>query len=312
MTRREASKLIGGTTGSLLFSLQVSRGQTKANHRQMLTRTIPSSVEKLPAIGLGTINIPNIGSPPDDPTCMLPGVLFLPSTPQPWHCVVGTVAGEFRFSYNLHPIYPAFNDLAADGFLCLVHYVRLTVPIPTQTTSGKWPQQTNDLKMGIRALRINPFMLGYQVTGKVYGLSGSGGASHVLYCAIDGMRGLDKLDGAICLSPPTDFSDRQSDVTTKFIDAVTDYGDTTDLSTLRARSPIALNLRAASPILHYNGDHEEMPLSQWTLFKTAMAASGASGYNPIKNTGDAGQQHSFAMWPYVKTYARQWLRSISR
>lgn len=52
MTRREAARLIGATAGGLL--LPIERAQAKAESSAMLTRTIPSSGEKLPVIGLGT------------------------------------------------------------------------------------------------------------------------------------------------------------------------------------------------------------------------------------------------------------------
>ena len=52
MTRREAARLIGTTTGGLL--LPIERVQAKAESSGMLTRAIPSSGEKLPVIGLGT------------------------------------------------------------------------------------------------------------------------------------------------------------------------------------------------------------------------------------------------------------------
>src|SRR5262245_60322995 len=51
MTRREAGKVIGGTAAALV--LPIVR-QAKAESLTMLTRTIPSSGEKLPVIGLGT------------------------------------------------------------------------------------------------------------------------------------------------------------------------------------------------------------------------------------------------------------------
>jgi len=49
MTRREVAKVIGGTTAALIFPIK-----TKGESSAMLTRTIPSSGEKLPVIGLGT------------------------------------------------------------------------------------------------------------------------------------------------------------------------------------------------------------------------------------------------------------------
>src|SRR6476646_3993779 len=49
VTRREVAKVIGGTTAALIFPVK-AKGESSA----MLTRTIPSSSEKLPVIGLGT------------------------------------------------------------------------------------------------------------------------------------------------------------------------------------------------------------------------------------------------------------------
>lgn len=51
MTRREAAKVIGGTTAALVFPISA---ETTGESSAMLTRTIPSSSEKLPVIGLGT------------------------------------------------------------------------------------------------------------------------------------------------------------------------------------------------------------------------------------------------------------------
>src|SRR5437016_11704522 len=54
MTRREAARLIGGTTASLLLPISASRAQLANKSLTVLTRAIPSSGEKLPVIGLGT------------------------------------------------------------------------------------------------------------------------------------------------------------------------------------------------------------------------------------------------------------------
>jgi diketogulonate reductase-like aldo/keto reductase len=51
MTRREAAKLIGGTTAGLLLPIGAQAADESST---MLMRTIPSSGEKLPVIGLGT------------------------------------------------------------------------------------------------------------------------------------------------------------------------------------------------------------------------------------------------------------------
>jgi len=54
MTRRDAARLIGGTTASLLLPISASRAQLASKSLTVLTRAIPSSGEKLPVIGLGT------------------------------------------------------------------------------------------------------------------------------------------------------------------------------------------------------------------------------------------------------------------
>src|SRR6266478_8247575 len=54
MTRRDAARLIGGTTAGLLLPISASRAQLANKSLTVLTRAIPSSGEKLPVIGLGT------------------------------------------------------------------------------------------------------------------------------------------------------------------------------------------------------------------------------------------------------------------
>jgi len=51
MTRREAAKLIGGTTAGLILPINA---RATSESSAMLTRTIPSSKEHLPVVGLGT------------------------------------------------------------------------------------------------------------------------------------------------------------------------------------------------------------------------------------------------------------------
>lgn len=254
-------------------------------------------------------DIANIGSPPADPTCLLPGKLYVPDPelfPQPWDCVVGTQAGHFTTHGDLRGLDRPFRDLANQGFLCLAFYVRLLDPIPTQTTTGKYAQQTDDFKIGVEFMRSDPGGFGYEVTGFVAALGGSGSAHHALYSALDGVVGVDRADAAICMSPATDFSDREDDVSDAFIAKVEAYGDSTDLATLLARSPISLSLDDVQPILHYNGDSEAMPLSQLTRFRDG-AISDIVTYSSRINTGSLGQVHSFAMWPQISAEAIAWL-----
>ena len=54
MTRRQASRLISASGAGLCLGVRASRAQAKGESSGMVTRTIPSSGEKLPVIGLGT------------------------------------------------------------------------------------------------------------------------------------------------------------------------------------------------------------------------------------------------------------------
>jgi diketogulonate reductase-like aldo/keto reductase len=65
MKRREALKLIGGTTAGLLLPVSA---QAASESSMMLTRSIPSSGEKLPVIGLGTWSVFDVDLTPANRT----------------------------------------------------------------------------------------------------------------------------------------------------------------------------------------------------------------------------------------------------
>src|SRR5438477_10734422 len=54
ITRRDAARLIGASTASLLLPIAASLARAANESSRMLMRAIPSSGEKLPVIGLGT------------------------------------------------------------------------------------------------------------------------------------------------------------------------------------------------------------------------------------------------------------------
>jgi aryl-alcohol dehydrogenase-like predicted oxidoreductase len=61
ITRREATRLIGGVTASCLWPIGATGAQSKSELATMLMRPIPSSGEKLPLIGLGTWQTFDVG-----------------------------------------------------------------------------------------------------------------------------------------------------------------------------------------------------------------------------------------------------------
>jgi diketogulonate reductase-like aldo/keto reductase len=54
MTRREAAKLVGTVAAGLLLPIAASRVSAAGGSQAMLTRSIPSTGEKLPVVGLGS------------------------------------------------------------------------------------------------------------------------------------------------------------------------------------------------------------------------------------------------------------------
>src|SRR3989442_13399123 len=65
MKRREAVKLIGGTTAGLLLPISA---RAASESSIMITRSIPSSGEKLPVIGLGTWSVFDVDLTPANRT----------------------------------------------------------------------------------------------------------------------------------------------------------------------------------------------------------------------------------------------------
>ncbi len=282
-------------------------------------------------MAISTHTIADIGHPTgsnNDPGCPRTATMYVPDPavhPEPWHCIVATESAFFQNTGN-GPITP-LTDFANAGFLGLFVHVRLIVDtLAGQTTDGKYPQQTDDMKVAMRYMRTNPGGFGYTVTGKVASIGGSAGAYIALWMALDGTAALDKADAAICLSPVTDMSNRDT-VSGLFKGVCQQYGRTTaadtpsELATLLSESPIALTLATANPILHFNGDNEQMPLTEFSRMVTAMATAGAAGYTPVLNTGNPlGRLHSWAYWttgthgglPFtgVSDTAIAWLTSV--
>jgi acetyl esterase/lipase len=102
------------------------------------------------------------------------------------------------------------RDLAQAGFLALATEYRLapphtymntpTHPLPSQNTvnppdDGHYPEQTTDVQLAIRAARKDK-----RCDGRVYGVGGSAGASHVAYMMATGTPGDDQFDRGVCCS----------------------------------------------------------------------------------------------------------------
>src|SRR5438067_2159314 len=98
----------------------------------------------------------------------------------------------------------AARDLAAAGFMVFAVEYRLAPPgrIDGQTSSGRYPDQTNDVHLAVRAARADP-----RGNGQVGGVGGSAGGYHVAFAALTGTPGDDQLDVGVSMSGALDLSD---------------------------------------------------------------------------------------------------------
>ena len=166
------------------------------------------------------------------------------------------------------------QDLAANGFVALATEYRLAPPhsqmnsytdafpdgihpAPGQNAvypvdDGHYPEQTDDLKMAVRAARADP-----RCNGLVYAVGGSAGASHTVYLAATGAVGDDKIDLGVALSGPYQLDDEAHlhaecvDGETCFSEAVTNYvgvPDITHTAELHAASPTTYISSAIPPL----------------------------------------------------------------
>jgi diketogulonate reductase-like aldo/keto reductase len=69
VSRREATRLIGGAAAAALWPIQ-STAAEKSSSSSLLLRAIPSTGEKIPAIGLGTWQVFDVGASPNERTSL--------------------------------------------------------------------------------------------------------------------------------------------------------------------------------------------------------------------------------------------------
>lgn len=238
-----------------------------------------------------------IGAPPDDPTCTLHGILYVPDPiayPGPRPSLVDSHAGGFE-NGGLDTLDPINVWLAQNGWLCLSMETRLmdSGKLPGQVTDGKYNLQQQDLVIGIRYLRALELCDGF-----VADLGGSGSAHNAFWRALLGTVGDDRVDCAVLLSPVTNYANRV-DSSPGFIATTIEYNrGETDLDILLSRSPVSAIDSNMASVIHFNGNDEAMPLGQQDDAKAIAASLGFSlaQYTPITNTGTLGMMHSFAMW----------------
>ena len=130
------------------------------------------------------------------------------------------------------------RDLAADGFIAFAIEYRLAPngSLPGQLPEGRFPDQSDDVKLAVLAARSDP-----RCNGQVGAIGGSAGGYHTAFAAGTGTPGQDRIDVGVSLSGAYDLSDSSPDPgLNAFIGIVTNYVGVTesDTSILLMRRPL--------------------------------------------------------------------------
>ena len=244
------------------------------------------------------------GTAPDG--TVLHWVAYTPTIPGPWPAVLVIHGGGF---YSGTPTSSAeqvtcAEDLANAGYLALSIEYRLAPPgsLPGQTSTGQFPQQTDDVQMAVRAARSDP-----RCNGQVGAIGGSAGGSHTAFVAGHGTIGDDRIDVGVSLSGAYDLSDFSPNANlVSFTEDVINYVGVPQTATtaLRAASPAWVADNSTAPLFLVNTIDDPMPYVQLGDMIMHLDALGLMNYQPLTLTGNA---HSFSNWSAVKDQALAFL-----
>ena len=233
-------------------------------------------------------------------------VVYTPQTPGPWPVVLVIHGGGFLSGTpdSSAESIVAAQDLAASGYLALSIEYRLAPPgmLPGQTSDGRFPQQTDDVKLAVRTARHDP-----RCNGQVGALGGSAGGYHVAFAATTGTPGDDRIDVGVSLSGAYDLSDFSASPNIgNFTTFVTNYvgATTAEIAALRAASPAWVLDHSAAPLYLVNTLEDPMPYSQLPDMIAKLDQAGATNYQALSLTGHL---HAFAYWQTVKDHALAFL-----
>ena len=213
--------------------------------------------------------------------------------------------GGFIVARDAGNAHVAARELAAAGFVaCEIEY-RLAPPgkIEGQKSSGRFPDQTNDVHLAVRAARKDP-----RGNGQVGGVGGSAGGYHVAFAALTGMKGDDQLDVGVSLSGALDFSDPASlTLSQGFKTKVINYAGGPEKEKLLAASPVSYVTKSAPPLFLIHSRHEAMPFQQLPDLAAKLLAAEVD--SPQLQLTLPGRRHSWAYWPDVSAQAIAFIKA---
>ena len=215
--------------------------------------------------------------------------------------------GAWKLSDEGPQVVACAKDFAAAGFIAFDVEYRLAPPgrIPGQVSLGRYPDQTNDLKLAVIAARGDA-----RSNGWVGAVGGSAGGAHSAFIACDGTPGIDRVDAAVNLSGAYRFDDQASWSTSRlFMNSVINYVGTNNLMALYAASPAAVVSLDAPPMLFVQSTNEIEPYSQFVDMLDALDAAGVTNYQTIVLQG---RSHAFAYWQTIKTQAVAFMLGAAR
>ena len=127
--------------------------------------------------------------------------------------------------------------MAAAGYIAFSIEYRLAPPgaLPGQISDGRFPDQSDDVKLAVRTARADP-----RCNGQVGAVGGSAGGYQAAFNVATGTLGDDRLDVGVSLSGVYDLSDFSPNPHLPYYTAtVTNYvnAPSTDTAAMRAASP---------------------------------------------------------------------------
>ncbi len=246
------------------------------------------------------------GSPVGEPTLALKWSVYLPAGAGPWPAVLVIHAGGFKHgSRNDDEVVRCAHDLADAGFLALAISYRLAPPGQIEgqrryNDDGRYPEQTADVQMAIRAARADP-----RANGLVGAVGGSAGATHTAVAAATGRVGNDRLDVGVCLSGTYNFADFTQDIHGLVEHLCTNYVGSFDPTVLLDDSPVSIVDRTVSPLFLANTEMDPQPLPQLLDMIATLKGLGVTNYD---SSILPGNKHAFDYWEEVKGPAIKFLK----